>query len=169
MSCQQRSMAKGFLPIKRPAHCSRVSYVPPSPTPTSLGSEVSMVTTMLLWLKSGLRSGGAYIRTRVMVTFGRPVSAACPAAGSVKAAALDATIDLRTVLRSTAKLLSLTQGNTSQIPVLLPGPKLSLSKWWHPVTCLRVRNSSRLRKLGRETEACGVTAAYMCPCLNTVA
>src|SRR5262249_24796254 len=102
MSCQQRSMEKGFLPISRPAHCSSMSRQPPSPTPVSLGLDVSTVTTMLLWLKVWLSVGGAKMRTRVMVSFGR--SAAATGGTPVRAAAALATTDLRAVLRSTARL-----------------------------------------------------------------
>ena len=57
ISCQIASIRNGFLPISVPAHCSSVSFDPPSPMPV-IPKSVSTVTTMLLWLKSGLRFGG---------------------------------------------------------------------------------------------------------------
>jgi integrase/recombinase XerD len=43
--------------IRLPAHCSSVSLAPPSPIPV-IPTLVSTVTTMFVWLKSGLSSGG---------------------------------------------------------------------------------------------------------------
>ena len=40
-----------------PAHCSSVSFDPPSPIPV-IPMSVSTVQIMLLWLKRGLRVGG---------------------------------------------------------------------------------------------------------------
>src|SRR5580700_169205 len=89
------SMLKGSLPIKALAHCSRVSFAPPSPIPV-IPASVSTVTSMLLWLKSGLRSGGFQMRTRVIFAFGREASVIF---GSVRHAAGTAASDFRNDLR----------------------------------------------------------------------
>src|SRR6202167_2532935 len=93
--CQRASMLKGSLPIKALAHCSRVSFAPPSPMPV-MPASVSTVTSMLLWLKSGLRSGGFQMRTRVIFAFGREAAASL---GSARHAAGTAASDFRNDLR----------------------------------------------------------------------
>src|SRR4051794_24560423 len=62
-------MCCGSCPTRRPAHCSSVSFAPPSPIPVSPAS-VSTVTTRSLWLKMGFGFGGAYTRTRVIFDLG---------------------------------------------------------------------------------------------------
>src|SRR5450432_2087474 len=74
MSCQRCSMYCGSWPMRRPAHCSSVSFAPPSPTPV-MPPSVSTVTTMSLWLKSVFRVGGEYARTRVIFILGRAARA----------------------------------------------------------------------------------------------
>src|ERR1022692_4689382 len=69
MSCHSFSMYCGSFPISLPAHCSIVSFDPPSPMPV-IPASVSTVITMLLWLNRGFRFGGAYARTRVIFIFG---------------------------------------------------------------------------------------------------
>src|SRR5688572_23372590 len=96
ISCQMASMRKGFLPMRVPAHCSRVSLAPPSPTPV-IPASVSTVTTMLLWLKSSFRFGGRKIVTFVIFIFGSAASTIC---GRRSAAAGAAARDFRKDLRN---------------------------------------------------------------------
>ncbi len=56
--------------MRRPADCESVSMDPPSPMPV-MPASVSMVTTMSLWLKSGLGSGVCQARMRVIFIVGR--------------------------------------------------------------------------------------------------
>ena len=58
ISCQIASILKGSLPISVPAHCSSVSFDPPSPMPV-MPKSVSTVQSMLLWLKSRFGVGGS--------------------------------------------------------------------------------------------------------------
>ena len=58
ISCQIASILNGFLPMSVPAHCSSVSFEPPSPMPV-MPMSVSTVQSMLLWLKSRFGVGGS--------------------------------------------------------------------------------------------------------------
>src|SRR5579883_3199657 len=69
MSCQRRSINCGSWPISLPAHCSSVSFDPPSPI-SVMPASVSTVTTKLLLLNSVFTSGGAYTRTHVIFILG---------------------------------------------------------------------------------------------------